>query len=402
MPKKKVLFVTNTMGQAGAENAMVELMKALQDECEISLFSLIPRGEVYGRLPEGVRVLNRRCSTGLVMTGAGRLFIACTLLGCFFRHGAGFRCAGEMMRILFRQLREGKLRPEKIFWRLLAEGAPRLDEKFDLAIASLEGAAAYYVAARVRAPRKAGFIHIEYDQAGYSAEIDHGCYELFDAVFPVSEGVRNAFLREYPQLRNRVHLFDNLLDEERIKTLAENGKGFSDGFCPFRILTVARLHPQKALDVSVRAAALLRDRGLDFRWYVAGEGGERASLEKLIRKLKLKERFILLGFVENPYPLLKQADVYVHATDYEGKSIAIAEAKILKRPIIASDIPGNREQIVSGKNGLLVRLEASVIADAILQLARDPMMQKRFSEAPGLESSMYSDGIDRLKSLLRE
>lgn len=400
VPKKKVLFVTNTMGQAGAETAMIELMKALGEDSEISLFSLIPRGEMYARLPENVHVLNRRYSTASVMTWQGTLRIVQTLFGCFFRRGAGVRCFWETLRTFLQEVREGKLCAKRVFWRLLSEGSPVLPERFDLAIANLEGAAAYYVADRVQANRKVGFIHIDYVQAGYSAELDHSCYEAFDAVFPISEDVRASFLRVYPQLRERTHVFENLLDRERILKLAQSGEGFTDA-CPFRVLTVARLHPQKCLDISVRAAALLRERGLRFRWYVAGEGGERAPLEKLIRTLGLEDCFSLLGFVQNPYPLLRQADLYVHATGYEGKSIAIAEAQTLKKAIVASDIPGNREQIIPEQNGLLVPLEPAAIAGAVLRLAGNPALRERFGEAAGFEYAAHSDGMETLKKLLK-
>lgn len=99
-------------------------------------------GEMYSKLPKGVCVLNRHYSADSVMDSWGRLFTALTLSECFFRCGASFRGAGKMARLLFNQLRDGQLRPEKIIWRLLAEDVPKLDEEFDLAIAKLEGAAA--------------------------------------------------------------------------------------------------------------------------------------------------------------------------------------------------------------------------------------------------------------------
>lgn len=402
MQKRKVLFVSNTMGWAGAEIAMTVLMKELQNECEISLYSLIPRGEMYTRLPEGVRILNRRYSVNSVQTAGGSLFIARTLLGCFFRHGAGARCVREMIRTLRLQRSQGKVNLKNILWRLLAEGAPRLSEQFDLAIANLEGASSYYVADAVHAKKKVGFIHIDYGMAGYSAELDHHCFERFDAVFPISKSVRESFLKEYPQLEKRVYVFDNLMDKERIRNLSVKEKGFRDGDCPFRILTLARLHPQKALDVSIRAAERMRDQGFGFRWYIAGEGSERAYLERLIRKFHLEDRFILLGFVRNPYPLLREADLYVHATAYEGKSIAIAEAQILKKPIIASDIPGNHEFISSGINGLLVPLEPMDIASAVMRLASDRALREKFSKAAGLEDSTQNIGMEVLKTMLKE
>lgn len=81
---------------------------------------------------------------------------------------------------------------------------------------------------------------------------------------------------------------------------------------------------------------------------------------------------MLLGAVENPYPYYAQADLYVHATRFEGKSIAIQEAQVLGCPVIASDCNGNREQIESGVDGILCKLSPEDIAKCIEELIADP------------------------------
>ena len=92
-----------------------------------------------------------------------------------------------------------------------------------------------------------------------------------------------------------------------------------------RILTVGRLTAQKAYEVAVDAMKLLKDQGIKARWYVLGEGELRNKLQQKIDSLGLKEDFLLLGAKENPYPYYKQCDLYVHATRFEGKSIAIQD-----------------------------------------------------------------------------
>ncbi len=70
--------------------------------------------------------------------------------------------------------KRGKLQTDKLLWRIVSDGAQRFDETFDLAVAWLEGGAAYYVAEHVKAARKAAFIHIDYESAGYTKEMDQG------------------------------------------------------------------------------------------------------------------------------------------------------------------------------------------------------------------------------------
>ena len=68
--------------------------------------------------------------------------------------------------------KEGRLMPDKLLWRAISDGARRFPEEYDLAVAFLEGGSAYYVADHVRAKKKAAFIHIDYQKAGYSRELD--------------------------------------------------------------------------------------------------------------------------------------------------------------------------------------------------------------------------------------
>ena len=88
----------------------------------------------------------------------------------------------------------------------------------------------------------------------------------------------------------------------------------------------------------------------------------------------------MLGGKENPYPFMKQADIYVHATRFEGKSIAIEEAQILGKLIIASNCTGNTEQIIHGYDGILLTLNAENLANELEQLINHPELQKKLIE----------------------
>ena len=108
-------------------------------------------------------------------------------------------------------MKQGDIRKEKLLWKILSDGAQRFDEKYDLAVAFLEGGAAYYVASHVNAERKAAFIHINYEMAGYNRILDEDCYLKFDQIFTVSENVKNSFLHVYPECRMRTAVFFNLI-----------------------------------------------------------------------------------------------------------------------------------------------------------------------------------------------
>ncbi len=400
---KKILFVINTMGHAGAETALITLFNRLMEskEFELSLFTMIPQGELFERLPGGVRVLNRKIRTESVLSPQGRRGIAGRVISCALRRFTGVRLLGYVCSNLRDQKKRGRVQKDKLLWRVISDGAERFDEHFDLAVAYLEGAATYYVANHVNADKKASFLHIDYNYAGYTPKLDHGSYDKIDRVFTVSEEVGRQFLKAYPQYAGKTFLFRNLLDVEGIRRKAGLAGGFEDRYDGVRLLTIGRLHYQKGYDVAIRAMKIIADDGYDARWYVLGEGAERDALEAQIKEAGLEDRFILLGAKDNPYPYLKQADIYVHATRFEGKSIAIEEAQILAKPIIASDCTGNTEQIKDGYDGLLLTLEEHNLAKTIERVIEDEALRRELALHVREKSFDHPEDIERLFDLLK-
>ena len=142
------------------------------------------------------------------------------------------------------------------------------------------------------------------------------------------------------------------------------------------------------------------DAGRDIRWYILGEGPERVALERQISDFGLKERFILMGSMENPYPYIKNADIYVHATRFEGKSIAVEEAQILGKVIVASDCTGNAEQIISEYDGILLPLSAERLASEIMRVLDDKQLQKKLSENVLKKNFNHDEDMQKLLTLL--
>ena len=375
---KKILFVINTMGQAGAETAFLDFLKKMKGlECEISLYILMGQGEMIGKLPPYVRILNRSLSSLSVLTSQGRRKMALTVFHAFWHHG---KCCGKLYSIMqsFADMAKVKrIQSSKLFWRVLSDGAQRFETEFDLAVAWLEGGAAYYVADHVNARRKAAFVHIDYKSAGYTRNMDRGCWRQFDRIFTVSEKVKGNFQAFYPEYAEKVDVFDNYIDQDFLRLRAKEAGGFSDDFDGIRLLTVGRLTYQKAYDIAIETMSILKKSGHRVKWYVLGEGEQRRYLERKIDVLGLKEDFLLLGAVENPYPYYEQADIYVHATRFEGKSIAIQEAQTLGCAVIASDCSGNRELITDGEDGILCQLIPENIAESIIRISGDKEKRKK-------------------------
>lgn len=402
----RILFVINTLGQAGAETALLSLLQTLAREkgearYEISLYVLTGQGEMVSRLPADVRLLNKKYREESVLTAKGRKYLKKTVLKAMFTRATVVKLFPYLVKNTCAMLGKKRLLPDKLLWRVLSDGGMVLPEEYDLAVSYLEGGAAYFVADHVKAAKKAAFIHVDYEKAGYTRALDKDCYLAFDKIFTISDEVREAFLKAYPELPDKTEVFHNILNKEEIVRRAEEGEGFTDGFTGMRLLSVGRLTAQKAFEVSVDSMKRLKDAGKNVRWYVLGEGDQRKKLQEQIDALGLTEDFILYGAVNNPYPFMKQADIYVHASRFEGKSIAIQEAQILGKPMVVSDCSGNREQVCHGKDGLMCGLTPDSLAENIMLLLEDEALRRKLGAAAAKKNADAAEEIQKLLSMLK-
>lgn len=398
---KKVLFVINTLGRAGAETALMELLRRMDpNEYEVSLYVLLGQGEMIDAVPKHVKVLNSTYDPTPVLSKDGKRNLKRTVRKAMFRHGNIFRLFPYLIRNLFAMIGKRKIMTEKLLWRILSDGAERFDTHYDMAVAYLEGGSSYYVADWVNADCKVAFVHVDYNRAGYTRALDKNCYKHFNKIFTVSDEVREAFLKAYPECDNKTDIFHNILNQEEILRKSKEGEGFTDDFDGIRLLSVGRLTTQKAFEVSIDAMKLLKDDGYNVRWYVLGDGNQRKMLEDKLEKLGLQKDFLLPGAVSNPYPFMRQADIYVHASRFEGKSIAIQEAQIIGMPIVASDCSGNREQIISGEDGLLCAFHSQAIYEAVKQLLEDEALRLQFGEKASKKNANAVAEMDKILSLI--
>ena len=209
-----------------------------------------------------------------------------------------------------------------------------LPKEYDAAIGFLEKSSIYFVVDCVKAKRKIGFIHNDYLKLDLDASFDLPYFEKLNTIATVSEQCVTVLKEVFPTQKDKVQLLYNIVSAKLIHQMAEEPITI-DTSKP-NLLSIGRLHPQKGFDIAVEAVALLKKQGLNFVWYIIGEGAERTALEQAITKNGLEKHVVLLGIKENPYPYIKQTTIFVQPSRYEGKSIALDEAKLLHKPIAVS------------------------------------------------------------------
>ena len=131
------------------------------------------------------------------------------------------------------------------------------------------------------------------------------------------------------------------------------------------IVSVGRLNYQKGFEMAIEACSILKEKGYKIKWNIVGDGEERSNLERLINKFNVKDEFKLLGIRENPYPYVAKSDIYVQPSRFEGKAIAIDEAKILNKPIVLTNFSTAKDQIENKINGLICDMNSYSLASEI-------------------------------------
>gem|GEM_PF-125464 len=397
MRKKKLLFIMPSLAAGGGEKALVNLLGQLDyGRYEVDLFLLDHGGLFMSLLPPEVRVLPVP-----VRYERFRRPVLRSVLSSL-RAGDAELAASRLLYAARSRIGRTTAVREQYGWRYLSRAlAHAVPDRYDAAIGFLEKTSTYFCVDLVRAERKIGWVHIDYDRLGMDPAFDEPYFGKLDHLVTVSEECAAVLKRRFPRYREKVRVIRNIVSPMVVRRMAEAETGDLYGRREGEtiIVSVGRLHPQKGFDLAIDACKRLADQGRNVRWFVLGEGDERERLERRIRELGLEGRFALLGVKANPYPYMRQADIYVQPSRFEGKPIAVDEAKMLGLPIVVTDYRAARGQIAHGENGLIAAMEPESIASAIARLMDDRALAERLRRNLALEPLGTEDEARKFEAL---
>lgn len=365
---KKVLFVNISLGYGGAEKSMVNLLHELpKDKYDIEVLLFQPEGALRKQLPEYVRVLETPASLAKLyspLSKTGR-YMPIKIMGTGIAH---LMKKGQKPRRMYRW---------KHFYKRVIE---KLPGKYDLAIAYVSGEALFYVGDKVNADKKMVWVHNDYRAAQYSKDADRPYFADMEAIVSVSKECVDVLKEEFPEFKSKIFHLENITSSAAVRHQAMDFEVEEYKNIECAILSVGRLSPQKGFHMAIDAAMLLKQKGLNFRWFVIGEGGLREQLLQQIRERAVDDCFTLIGTRENPYPYIKNCSVLVQSSRYEGKSVVLDEAKILGTPIVVTAYPTVSDQIKDGKEGIVTPMTPEGIAEGILRTVRDDELRKELKQ----------------------
>ncbi len=222
-------------------------------------------------------------------------------------------------------------------------------------------------------------------------------YPWADAIVVLTERGLKMATRFAPQ--NKLHIIPNPALPIRESETTPPFKLPS----PF-IVSMGRLSHEKGFDLLLEAFSQCHEK--TWSLVIMGEGGERASLEKLAEELGIESRVHFVGNIKHPVPVLKQADLFVMPSRIEGFPNALVEAMCCQLPVISFDCPtGPAEIIRNGIDGVLVpHKQVEQLADAINNLIKAPEKRHKLSsKAPEVTQRFSLESvINQWETLLKQ
>ena len=282
------------------------------------------------------------------------------------------------------------------YQKLLKKELTALFNGYDFIIVVSEASKLRHFVSTLDNPQKIQWIHTDYvawrNHNNWTKKItanDKKTYKNFDVIVCLSEHLCDKFSAYYPNLAKKAVAIPNLIDYGSIMEKSKLPSAFEVDKSKLNIITIGRMEEEKCYDRILHVAKDLKDKGVDFVWYLVGDGNLLKAHKKLCCELDLCEKVIFTGYLENVSPLLKQCDLFVMMSEYEGTPVTIDEAKVLGVPVLAKDVGGIRDQV---KNGFGKAL-SSISANDITKLECS-MKEQDFA--------VYNtEIIDNLKSLLK-
>lgn len=250
-----------------------------------------------------------------------------------------------------------------------------IKDDYDIEVAYLECGPTKIIASSTNKKAvKIAWVHCDLEKKeGFADSIEKSrkYYEKYDKIVCVSENVKQSFEQLFGPGMETTVLY-NVNDENEILEKAELPVPFQKKSSGELFVAVGRLTRQKGFDRLIEACRLLRDEGYSFELWILGEGSEREKLEELIRKYRLEDIISLLGFVENPYPYIKKADILVCSSRYEGMSTVVTEGLILGKAIVTTACTGMMELLGDSEYGIITEDNSHALFNGINEMLNTP------------------------------
>ena len=384
---KKILIVSHAMELGGAEKALLGLLETIDTtKYQVDLFLLRHQGELLKEIPSNINLLPEISEYADLAVP-----ITTVLKKGHFKIAFARYCAKKAAK---KRVNELKLGQNDIALeyshKYTAKYMPAISNTdYDLAISFLTPH--YFVANGVKAKMKIAWIHTDYSAVSVDTTSQISMWNPYDRIVAISDSAAKSFCSVFPELQDRVTVIQNILPAKYINRLVESidvsSEMPNDG--AIKLLSIGRFCNAKNFENIPEICKLIRDHGLNVKWYIIGYGADEQLIRDKIQEYDMGEHVIILGKKTNPYPYIKACDLYVQPSRYEGRCVSVTEAQFLAKPVVITDYPTAKSQLEDGVDGIIVPMDNQNCSFHIAKIIQNETLISRLIK--NAENNDYSN-----------
>ena len=361
--KKSILFLVSNMHTGGVSKSMSSLLNVIDtDKYDISLLLISPTGELMPLIPKTIKIISNPILSALTSR-----FDGFTKL---IRLGKPILALMHIIRLLLSRINRS------CAGRLLARLMPPVEGEYDMIVDYNGQHQLYYMVNKLHGKKKVTFFHSDYSKWPYYYNADKKYFPKVDAIFTISATCVESLQKYFPKCRSKIMKMENISSPALINNLAQEHIDIPP-FEGITLVTIGHICYNKGIDLAIEAAQILKKNEIKFRWIFVGKVLEKSYIEE-INKLGLYDIMLFVGTKVNPYPYIYHADIVVHPSRFEGRSIALDEVKILCKPVVVSNFSTVNDQFKNGYNASICEMNGEAIANSIIELYHNSNLMEQY------------------------
>lgn len=351
MSRHKILFIYGPLGGGGAERVLIDILRNIDySRYDVDLAVICRGGALMDEVPEQVRVIELWAGYNLAYKLA-------------YRVSKWLRCNWLLKR---------KMNGEK------------LRRDYDLEISFLEGMPLKLGALRTTSARKVTWVHADlythrYEESQFYPGEEIAAYNKMDVVVNVSKDCEGAFKKRFPDCTAELKVIYNPIDRSKIIGMADAAHEKQKDNV-LTVITVGRVTPPKKPLRMLEVAAMAKRDGLPVRFKWVGDGELRAETEHHCDEMGLSDMVEFTGFTKNPYGHIKNADMMMVTSDFEGFCLVICEAMCLGVPVISTRTAGPTEILGNNEYGMLTDISAEGLYKVLKYWVENPNERETYAQ----------------------
>lgn len=376
MSKRKVLIVVHQLNLGGVQKALISALNAIDySQNEVTLYVRKNRTDLLSKVNCNVSktIINQDITKYYRKPYAVWLQLLLKIIN-----------SPKIKEKLDNYIISSQMKYEKTHY--FSDGV-----EYDLAISYIQSYTAKFVDENVKAKRKVMFYHGSTDEFH---DVNEKAMQYFERIYCVSKGAQKAVRSFYPQYAEKIDCLENYVDAESVRNKANE---FVPDYPKDKLIlcSCGRITSVKGFDLAVGAAKILKQQGINFKWFFVGDGVDRTKIESLITEKQLDDYIEITGLQDNPYPYIKECDIYVQPSYEEAYGLTIIEAQILGKTVVSTSTIGGQSIIHDGENGVICDINAESIAQKINLISQDKAIQNTIHN--NLAKINYSKDYQRFR-----